>query len=160
MKPLTAEWVQKAESDYRAAAQLRRHEPALTNIICFHCQQCAEKYLKARLQEADLAFPKTPSLTALLNLVLPVEPLWEAFRDSARALSRYGVETRYPGEDVSAEEADEAFAACQSFRAEIRRSLGLDSPPSQRGFQVSERFAKYKVKRKRGRNRPERTAAR
>jgi HEPN domain-containing protein len=152
MKPLTAEWVAKAEADYRAADQLRRHEATLTNIISFHCQQCVEKYLKARLQESEIAFPKTHSLPALLNLVTPVEPLWESFRESARILSRFAIETRYPGDDVTAEEADKAFAACRSLREEIRRSLGLESPPpTRRSFGVRERRAKYKVKSKRKR---------
>jgi len=40
----------------------------------FFAQQCVEKYLKARLVEAGIAFPKTHDLEALLDLVLPAEP--------------------------------------------------------------------------------------
>lgn len=49
--------------------------------LCFHAQQCVEKYLKARLCEAGIEFPKTHVLAALLDLVAPVEPLWETYRE-------------------------------------------------------------------------------
>lgn len=41
---------------------------------CFHAQQCAEKYLKARLQEAGIHFAKTHNLLHLLNDLLLIEP--------------------------------------------------------------------------------------
>jgi hypothetical protein len=61
-----------AEKAYRA-----RKNPVY-DAACFHCQQCAEKYLKARLVEAGIAFAKTHDLLSLLSLVLPVEPGWLA----------------------------------------------------------------------------------
>ena len=67
MKATTREWVEKAEADYDAALLLRpsrkRHA---RDIVCFHLQQCVEKYLKARLEEAGLSFPKTHDLEQLL----------------------------------------------------------------------------------------------
>jgi len=49
MKPLTREWVKKAENDFKVASQiLRRRKEIITDAACFHLQQCAEKYLKAR----------------------------------------------------------------------------------------------------------------
>jgi len=66
MKPLTIEWIEKAEEDsvmmlkgYRA-----RKDPAY-NASCFHAQQCAEKYLKGRLEEAGIVFNKTHDLKEL-----------------------------------------------------------------------------------------------
>ena len=63
MKPATAEWVEKAEGDWNAARQLNRvrKDPSY-DAVCFHCQQIAEKYLKARLEEAGLAFARTHDL--------------------------------------------------------------------------------------------------
>src|ERR1035441_6136638 len=58
MKPSTREWVAKAEEDYLAALDLaRRRKRPLWSGVCFHAQQCAEKYLKARMEEAGLAVP-------------------------------------------------------------------------------------------------------
>ena len=149
MRPLTIEWISTAEQDYRAATQLwQKRDTTLASIVSFHCQQCVEKYLKARLQEADIAFPKTHNLTELLDLALPAEPLWSSFHASALGLTTYAVETRSPGDDVSPDEADKALAACKSFRQEIRRSLGLKLPPAK----VREHRAKYTVNTKRRRS--------
>jgi HEPN domain-containing protein len=59
MNLLTAEWVAKAEAEYEGAAALKRRQNPLHDLVCFLCQQSAEKYLKAILQEAGVAFPKT-----------------------------------------------------------------------------------------------------
>lgn len=81
MRPSTREWVAKAEEDYLAAFDLaRRRKRPLWSGVCFHAQQSAEKYLKARLEEAGLTVPRTHDLDVILNQILPVEPLWSAFR--------------------------------------------------------------------------------
>ena len=70
MKKVTREWVRKAEVDYRSADGLRRKEPPVHESVCFHCQQCAEKYLKALMEEVGLPIPKTHDLGLLLNSLL------------------------------------------------------------------------------------------
>src|SRR5215213_1804421 len=98
MKRSTREWIKKAESDYQLALTLsRRRKLTFYDQACFHCQQSAEKYLKARLEEADIISPKTHDLKKLLNLALPVEPMWAALLPALTALSDYGVVFRYPG---------------------------------------------------------------
>jgi hypothetical protein len=50
MKPLTQEWIEKAEGDFRTARrELQAKRLPNYDAVCFHAQQCAEKYLKARL---------------------------------------------------------------------------------------------------------------
>jgi HEPN domain-containing protein len=79
MKPRTAEWVEKAEGDWNAARQLNRvRKDPNYDSVCFHCQQSVEKYLKARLEEAGVNFPKTHDLIKLLGLSIAVEPRWVA----------------------------------------------------------------------------------
>ena len=73
MNPITREWVAKAEEDFLSATDLaRRRKTPLWNSVCFHAQQCAEKYLKARMQEAGIVIPKTHDLEALLDRLLPI----------------------------------------------------------------------------------------
>ena len=80
MLPMTREWVAKAESDYDGACEaLRSRKKSRRDRICFFSQQCVEKYLKARLTEAGMTFPRTHELSILLQLCLPFEPLWGAF---------------------------------------------------------------------------------
>jgi HEPN domain-containing protein len=126
MRTETEDWVRFAEADFKAAAALSRSRAKnISNIIGFHCQQCVEKYLKARLEEEHLPVPKVHSLTALLGLVLPKEPLWASFTPSLLLLNNYAVKFRYPGHLATRADARAALKACRSIRAEIRQSLGL-----------------------------------
>lgn len=89
MKPLTCEWVEKAEGDFATASrELRARKSPNYDAACFHAQQCTEKYLKARLQEADIVFARTHNLSALLDMLLPVEPLWETLRPYLQAIRK------------------------------------------------------------------------
>jgi HEPN domain-containing protein len=126
MKASTREWVVKAEEDFLAASalNLRRKKP-LWNVVSFHVQQTVEKYLKARLEEAGLAIPKTHDLLHLLNLVAAVEPLWSAYHPAFSLLVSYAVQTRYQGNSVTKSDARHAVKLCRQFRKEARRALGL-----------------------------------
>lgn len=127
MKPLTCEWVKKAEGDFATASrELRARKSPNYDAACFHAQQCAEKYLKARLQEADIAFARTHNLSALLDVLLPVEPLWETLRPHLQALTAFAVDFRYPGEAADKEEAREALKCCRTVRKQVRFSLGIE----------------------------------
>ena len=126
MKRATREWIRCAEEDFEvAAALMRRRTKTAANSIGFHCQQCAEKYLKARLEEAALTPPKTHDLVALLQLLLQVEPLWASFAPTLRRLNDYAVKFRYPGHYASRTDAKQALKACRSLRTDVRHSLKL-----------------------------------
>ena len=126
MKLATREWVKKAEEDYLAAQALsRRRKKPLHNSVCFHCQQCAEKYLKARIEEAGLRIPRTHDLEALLNALLPIEPLWASLRRALQNLTDFAVDFRYPGMTATKQDARTAFRDCKVVRAEARLALGL-----------------------------------
>jgi HEPN domain-containing protein len=126
MKPLTEEWVQKAEGDFATAQrEVRARKSPNYDSAGFHAQQCVEKYLKARLQESGIAFPFTHDLEALLRLVLPIQPLWSALMSDAKTLSQHAVKARYPGSSVTKAQAKELFAMAQQFRALVRQNLGL-----------------------------------
>lgn len=51
-------WVSKAEEDYVMARSVMRRKKPFTGIVCFHAQQCAEKYMKGMLVERGVAFPR------------------------------------------------------------------------------------------------------
>ena len=126
MKPATREWIRCAEEDFDVAtALLRRRTKTAANSIGFHCQQCIEKYMKARLEEAGLIAPKTHDLVALLQLLLPIEPLWAAFAPASRGLNDYAVRFRYPGHVATRADARQALKACRSIRGDVRSALGL-----------------------------------
>lgn len=115
MKSITREWVDKAEADFATAQRefIVRPDPNF-DAVCFHSQQSAEKLLKARLQEADIAFKKTHDLSFLLDLVLSVEPTWTTLRSELEPLTAYAVEYRYPGQSADESEARKARSLLQS----------------------------------------------
>ena len=127
MKPLTHEWIGKAEGDFATARrEVRARKAPNYDAACFHAQQCVEKYLKARLQETVIPFGRTHDLSALLNLLLPVEPSWESLRPQLRALTTFAVGVRYSGESADKAMAREALALRRTVRRHIRLSLGLE----------------------------------
>jgi len=123
---MTAEWIAKAEADF---ATMERECEATENPnydgICFHAQQCAEKYLKARLCEANITFSKIHDLVALLEQILDLEPTWESLREDLAYLSDFAVSFRYPGESADRESALDAQRSCHLFRDAARKALGL-----------------------------------
>jgi len=128
MKPIAAEWVAKAEGDFAMMErECRAQENPNYDGICFHAQQCAEKYLKARLCEADVSFSKIHDLVVLLEQVLVVEPEWETFREDLAYLSDFAVTFRYPGESADRESALDAQRRCRLFRNVARNALGLET---------------------------------
>jgi HEPN domain-containing protein len=126
MKPPTRDWVKKAENDFKVAAQiLGRRKDVVPDAACFFCQQCVEKYLKARLVEAGIPFPRTHDLLSLLNLCVRREPLWSAYAHVVDEMTDYAVDFRYPGHSATLSQAKLALKHCRSLRAEVRQSLGL-----------------------------------
>ena len=110
MKAETGEWVAKAEGDFHDAQRgIRARKNPNYDGVCFNTQQCIEKYLKGCLVEAGIRFPKIHDLAKVLDLVLPLEPSWEAWRSGLNLLSRFAVEFRYPGTAATREDAREAF---------------------------------------------------
>ena len=70
MKPLTREWVAKAEGDFPSCLrETRAPKNPNHDSACFHAQQCVEKYLKGLLTLVGVDFPRTHDLVALLSLV-------------------------------------------------------------------------------------------
>ena len=126
MKPATREWVRKAENDFKVASQiLRRRKDIVPDAACFFCQQCVEKYLKARLVETGVSFPRVHDLLQLLNLCAQAQPLWLAYAKVMDEMTDYAVDFRYPGQSATLREARTALKHCRSLRAEVRRSFGL-----------------------------------
>lgn len=128
MKPLTQEWVNKAEADFSSAQrELRARKNPNYDAACFHAQQCVEKYIKAGLQEAEIKFSKIHDLVVLLDLLLPSDAVLSAYRPQLRMLSSYAIEFRYPGETADKAMAKEAVNIARSFRDIMRQRLGLSS---------------------------------
>lgn len=118
------EWIAKAESDLLTASHtLKLGRRCPTDAVCFHAQQCAEKYIKALLVLQQIDFPKTHDLEALAARLRGSRKPGLAPDDLAR-LKRYATVTRYPGaEEIPLTDAREAIAAVRRVRKSIRTLL-------------------------------------
>ena len=90
-------WIEKAEHDRRAAEALLSQAPPITDGAAFHCQQAAEKLLKAFLFSRSVEFERNHDLRALSIACTDLDPRFGAFRDRLAALTPYAVRFRYPG---------------------------------------------------------------
>ncbi len=125
MKQLTAEWLSKAEGDYTCVQrEWRARKNPNYDALCFHAQQCVEKYLKACLQEKAKPVDRTHNLAALLDELVTSAPMLETLRDALLQLTVYSVAFRYPGESASRENARSARFLCESVRSALRQLLG------------------------------------
>ena len=125
MNPLTLEWIEKAEEDYNGAKWLQQSPNPLHNAICFHVQQCIEKYLKAWLQEANIRPPRTHNLEELLDLIVPTLPAWYQWYSDFKRITGYAVDPRYPGDSRTSEDTQHAMHICNEVRQTVRTALKL-----------------------------------
>ena len=125
MKRETAKWVRKAEQDWEVAHKLAGETPPPRDIVCFHCQQAAEKYLKAILQENALVVPRTHDLADIIDLLLPGDATLTRIRRQAGSLTRYAVDYRYPGETANKRQMEAALRQVDQIRLKCRSKLNL-----------------------------------
>ena len=113
---LTIKWINIAQRDLMAAEQGLKVYPVLAEIVCFHCQQAAEKYLKAYLVKHQVEFQKTHNIMSLINICSTVDSVFKEKLLYADLLTDYAVEIRYPDEwyEPTIEEAKDAYrVACE-----------------------------------------------
>jgi HEPN domain-containing protein len=109
MKRATREWVRKAEADWKGAQRLARGSEPLHDLVCFHCQQAVEKYLKALLEELAANIPKTHDLEKLLSLLIPHHASLRSQRRGTRFLTEFAVSPRYPGDNATKRDSQSAL---------------------------------------------------
>ncbi len=125
MHPVS-EWVEKAEGDFATAErEYRARKNPNHDAVCFHAQQCIEKYMKGALVKVGIAYSKTHDLNYLLDLIVPHEPMLEAYRDVLEVVTQYAASFRYPGDSADREMAREALLICRRIRKDLRESLKL-----------------------------------
>ncbi|WP_423224700.1 HEPN domain-containing protein [Candidatus Amarolinea aalborgensis] len=136
MKPITDEWLTRAAEDL-SASQVLLFRPDLTNAVTFHAQQAVEKALKAVIEELDLGFVKTHSLTRLYELVRPHYAVIGDL-DMLDRLDAVYIDARYPGDmgllptgKPTSDEAIELYSfandICQRLQASLQDTTATSS---------------------------------
>ena len=125
IRDFVQQWLHKAEGDLAAAEILLASEVDDYFPCAFHCQQVAEKVLKAYLVRHQIEFRKIHDLDQLLKLVGQVEPALREDLASCGWLTPFGVEFRYPGEypEVDRAIAQNAMDEAKQVRRVIMEHL-------------------------------------
>jgi len=103
-------WLSKADSDLAyARLGIGAGDTYLSGAV-YHCQQAAEKALKALLCFRGVIPPKTHDILRLIEILRPHIDLSD-FTDAAVFLTPLATDFRYPGdlEEPSKEESELAF---------------------------------------------------
>ncbi len=121
---LINEWIVKAEEDYRTIEELYAKSPSdFASTICFHSQQCAEKYLKALLVKCSINPPRVHILEVLLDLIISKMPELEKYREILSELTPYATEYRYPGRIATIEDVKHCITIIRKLRNNMRTIL-------------------------------------
>lgn len=122
------QWLIKAWHDLGAAHHLITGDTPFRDTAVYHCQQSAEKALKAYLTLNDTPFQKIHDLTVLVEQCIRLDGSFESLRDVCEVLTPYATAFHYPGdvlEPVSSD-VDEAITMASEAFEFIRQKMPLE----------------------------------
>ena len=121
----TRAWLDKGRSDLKSARVLLNNAPPITDTATFHCQQAAEKHLKAFLVAHGVPFDRVHNLVYLLDACVEVDARLSCLAGQAALLTPYAVMSRYPGSmpEPVPEHAEAAYAAALQVVEAVNRRL-------------------------------------
>ena len=130
-KEVLQQWLDKANNDLRVAEYISKmHHPTPDEIICFLCQQSAEKYLKAFVFSNGIEPEKTHDLKDVLNVCQQFNPEFSKLASSAYFLTRYAVIPRYPNDlAITTEDAKNALSNAKSVQAFVLKIFDRQIEP-------------------------------
>ena len=124
-KEVAKQWVEKAEEDFRNAEYtLTMPQNCPYSTVCFHCQQCVEKYIKAMLVLHEVEFPRIHDIGELIGL-LPENMSLSLTDEEQERLSDYAVMVRYPMEvePITESDAKSALLITKRVRSVARQLM-------------------------------------
>ena len=125
----TRAWVTRASEDLRSARVLT--DSGMLSSALFHCQQAAEKSIKAFLTWNQIAFPKTHDLEDLESLCSPLDPTLSPTLIPARPLTGYAWRFRDPGAPYQPDllEAEETLIVASNVHNAVLARLPASARP-------------------------------
>ena len=95
-RDIAREWFKVAETDLASATFLQGMRPVPVEVICYHCQQAAEKYLKGFLAIKGETIEKVHDLVRLNRICRKYAMDFESIEADCLMLTDYAVNVRYP----------------------------------------------------------------
>ncbi|RZV36680.1 MAG: HEPN domain-containing protein [Candidatus Acidulodesulfobacterium acidiphilum] len=120
-------WIIKADHDLKTAKdEITANDPA-TDTVCFHAQQCVEKYLKAYLVFNGIEIIKslkTHDISELIDYCKDIDKDFEQLisDNDADRLTNYSIEARYPDDFYlpSVEESNQAIYIAENVKEFVK----------------------------------------
>ena len=111
-------WIIKADHDIKTAKDEIAASDSTTDTVCFHAQQCVEKYLKAYL-----VF-KSHDISELIDYCKDIDKDFEQLisDNDADRLTNYSIEARYPDDFYlpSVKESNQAIYIAENVKGFIK----------------------------------------
>lgn len=126
-------WMVKAWRDLETARRAVAGQPPFYDVGVYHCQQAAEKAVKAFLVRHGKAHEKTHDIEVLVDLAGEIEPGFRQLADADDVLTPYATRFRYPNATFAVEphpaEFDEALQQAQAIHDFVLNLLPPDARP-------------------------------
>jgi HEPN domain-containing protein len=111
------EWFMIADEDFDSAKILNKAVHKHMEIICYHCAQAIEKYLKGYLTYNDILPQKTHNIILLNETCIELDHAFEQIRNECGLLNKFTNEIRYPYRiEIKEEDVIYAFNAVERIR--------------------------------------------
>ena len=119
------EWLNFAKEDLDTAKALLNSEYLFNRSICYHCQQSAEKDLKAYIIYLDLPLNKTHNLIKLVDQISELDKEITPLQKAVEVLTDYIVTARYPDDSelITDEESKLAFNESEKINNYIKTKI-------------------------------------
>lgn len=117
-------WLEFAKRDLDSAKFLINMHPKPIEIICYHCEQSAEKYLKGYLIKHGNRIEKTHDLVLINNKCKRIDDSFNIIEDECIELVPYGVQVRYPYQlDVTGDDMISAIDCAERIERFIKGKI-------------------------------------
>ena len=134
------EWFRFADMDLLSAERLTTHYPVHMQLVCYLCEQSAEKNIKGFLVYNGITEPpKIHNLEILCDRCSEFSAEFANIYDQCESLTRYGVQPRYPHEmEITEQDMKKAleyakqikeFAPLQVIRQELEQAIKEEETP-------------------------------
>ena len=119
------EWLNFAKEDLDTAKTLLNSEYLFNRSICYHCQQSAEKDLKAYIIYLDLPLNKTHNLIKIVDQISELDKEITHLQKAVEVLTDYIVTARYPDDSelITDEESKLAFNESEKINNYIKTKI-------------------------------------
>ncbi len=128
-------WVTKAWRDLETARRSANGEPPFYDIAVYHCQQAAEKAVKAFLVFHDKSYEKTHDIEVLVDIACEIDSSFRNLSEAADVLTPYATRFRYPNATFAIEptpsEYNEALKHAEAIYSFVLNLLPSDMRPDE-----------------------------